>query len=299
MDARHLCTILNRYDMKFTTIRLRYIFIAAIIIAGMQGKSFAGGFPVRPGSLLLSPSVNYFFANKGWDSLRRLTPFASGGKFQSISYSLYAEYGISKRFTAVASLPFVNNTYSDSTGYKSQTAGFTDLELGIRYYLFNIDYVYYLTIQGTFITPMYSNGNANLGYGQQGAELKASFAGSGKVWGKNYYFTVENGIRQYFGNSGPLQDRYTVTLGLTLDRRFKHQISASLGGFYSTSSFSAGYDPTRVAANKNFAFNQVSLSYGYSFNRRVAMFLSAGTFVNGRNTGKGTSGSASVIIRPF
>jgi hypothetical protein len=284
--------------MKFNAIRLKYIFIAAIIIASLQGKSYAGGFPVRPRSLLLSPSVNYFFANKGWDSLRRLTPFASGGEFKSVSYSLYAEYGISKRFTAVASLPFVMNVYKDSTGYKSETNGFTDLELGIRYYLFNIDYIYYLTVQGTFIQPMYTN-NVNLGYGQQGAEIKFSFAGSGKVWGKNYYFTVENGIRQYFGSSGPLQDRYTATVGLTLDRRFKHQLSASLGGFYSTSSFNAGYDPTRVAANKNFAFNQVSLSYGYSFNRRVAMFLSAGTFINGRNTGKGSSGSASIIIRPF
>ncbi|MES2810373.1 MAG: hypothetical protein V4619_17195 [Bacteroidota bacterium] len=284
--------------MKLTAIRLRYFFIAVVFMTAAYNKSYAGGFPVRPGSLLLSPSVNYFFANKGWDSLRRQSPFANGGRFQSISYSIYSEYGISKRFTAVAMLPFVNNSYKDNTGYNSQTSGFTDLEVGLRYYVANIDYIYYFTIQGTFITPMYSN-NANLGYGQQGAELKAAFAGSGKVFGKNYYFTVENGVRQYFGSSGPLQDRYTVTVGLTLDRRFKQQLSASLGGFYSTSSFSSGYDPTRVAANKNFAFNQVSLSYGYSFNRRLAMFVTAGTFINGRNTGNGSSGSASVIIKPF
>lgn len=284
--------------MKFNPMRLKYLFITAVIMASLQGKSYAGGFPVRPHSLLLSPSVNYFFANKGWDSLRRLSPFASGGQFKSVSYSLYAEYGISKRFTAVASLPYVMNVYKDSTGYNSQTNGFTDLELGIRYYLFNIDYIYYLTVQGTFIQPMYTN-NINLGYGQQGAEVKFSFAGSGKIWSKNYYFTIENGFRQYFGSTGPFQDRYTVTAGLTLDKHFKHQLSASLGGFYSTSSFSAGYDPNHAAANKNFAFNQVSLSYGYSFTKRVAMFLSAGTFINGRNTGKGSSGSASVIIRPF
>jgi hypothetical protein len=283
--------------MKFTTIRLKYIFITAVIIATMQSKSYAG-FPVRPRSLLLSPSVNYFFANKGWDSLRKISPFASGGQFKSVSYSLYAEYGISKRFTAVASLPYVMNVYKDSTGYSSQTSGLTDLELGIRYYLFNIDYIYYLTIQGTFITPMYTN-NINLGYGQQGAELKASFAGSGKLLGKNYYFNIDNSVRQYFGSSGPLQDRYTVTAGITLDKHFKHQISASLGGFYSTSSLSSGYDPSHAAANKNFAFNQVSLSYGYSITKRMALFLSAGTFINGRNTGKGSSGSGSIIIRPF
>jgi hypothetical protein len=284
--------------MKLIAIRLKYFLLAALFFATANSHSFAGGFPVRPGSLLLSPSVNYFFANKGWDSLRRLNSFANGGRFQSISYSLYSEYGISKRFTAVASLPFVTNNYRDNTGYSSETAGFSDLEVGIRYYIANIDYKYYFTVQGTFITPLYTN-NANLGYGQQGAEIKAAFAGSGKVFGKNCYFTLENGFRQYFGSSGPLQDRYTATFGLTLDRRFKHQVSASLGGFYSTSSFSSSYDPTRVAANKNFAFNQVSLSYGYSFNRKMAMFLTAGTFINGRNTGNGTSGSASIIIKPF
>lgn len=284
--------------MKFTKTYFKYLLIAAVFFISSQNKSYAGGFPVRPGSLLLSPSVNYFFAKKGWDSLRRLTPFADGGQFKSISYSLYAEYGISKRLTFVALLPYVMNNYHTNTGFNSQTNGLTDLETGFRYYIANIDYIYYFTVQGTFIMPLYSN-TPSLGYGEKGGEVKFSFGGSGKVIGKNYYFTVENGLRQYFGTEGPFQDRYTATFGLTLDRRFKHQISASIGGFYSTSSFSKGFDPTKLASNKNFAFNQVSLSYGYSFTRRLALFLSAGKFINGRNTGDGSSASASIIVRPF
>jgi hypothetical protein len=284
--------------MKLTKNRLRCLLLAPILFIASHNISYAGAFPVRPGSLLLSPSINYFFANKGWDSLRRLSPFASGGQFQSVSYSLYSEYGISKRFTLVALLPYVMNNYHDNNGYNSQTNGLTDLEIGIRSYVANINYIYYFSVQGTFIMPLYNN-NINLGYGEKGAEIKASFGGSGHVLGKNYYFTVENGVRQYFGSSGPLQDRYTATFGVTLDRKFKQQLSATLGGFYSTSSFSAGYDPTHVAGNKNFAFNQVSLSYGYSFTKRISLFLTAGTFINGRNTGDGSSASASFIIRPF
>ncbi len=272
--------------------------MAVMLFFASQSASYAGGFPVRPGSLLLSPSVNYFFANKGWDSLRRLSPFASGGKFQSISYSLYSEYGLTKRLTLVASLPFVMNSYKDNAGYSNETNGFTDLEVGIRCYVANIDYIYYFTLQGTFITPLYAD-NPNLGYGEQGGEIKAAFGGSGHLLGKNYYFTVENGIRQYFGSQGPLQDRYTATFGITLDRRFHHQLSVSLGGFYSTSSFSAGYDAKKVASNKNFAFNQVSLSYGHTFGKRFSMFLTGGTFINGRNTGDGSSGSVAFIVKPF
>lgn len=269
-----------------------------VLCITIQSKSYGGAFPVRPGSWLLSPSINYFFANKGWDSLRRLSPFANGGEFRSISYSLYTEYGISRRFTLVAQLPFVTNHYSDTTGYNSQTNGFTDMEVSIRYYAFNINYIYYCSIQGTFIQPLYTN-NINLGYGQEGAEVKVSFGGSGHLLSKNYYFTVENGVRQYFGSSAALQDRYTGTFGLTLDRRFKQQISVTLGGFYSTSSLSGSYDPAHIASNKNFAFNQMSLSYGYSITRKFSIFVSAGKFINGRNTGDGSNVSASLILRPF
>lgn len=285
--------------MKNTKIYLQVLLLATVLIFALPRLTRAGGFPVRPGSLLLSPSVNYFFANKGWDSLRRTKPFDAQGRFHSINYSLYAEYGISRRLTFVALLPYAMNTYSDSTGKNNkQTNGLTDLEAGVRYYIANINYIYYFTIQGTFIMPMYTH-NDNLGYGQKGGEVKLAFAGSGHLFSKNYYFTLENGVRQYFGSQGPLQDRYTATFGLTLDRKFKQQLSASFGGFYSTSSFNNGYDPTKIASNKNFAFNQVSLSYGYSFSKQFSIFLTAGKFISGRNTGNGSSAAASFVIRPF
>lgn len=256
--------------------------------------SHAGGFPVRPKRLLLSPSFSYFYADRGWDSLRRKTLFPEGGQFESLGFSLYAEYGLSRRFTLVALLPYVKNTYEDNTA-KTVTMGFTDLEVGLRYYLANINYIYYFTIQGTFVQPLYTD--PGLGYNQQGAEIKLAFAGSGKVLGKNYYFTLENGVRQYFGPEGPIQDRYTGSFGLTLDRRFRHQVSVSLGGFYSASSFTR-FSPIQ-STNKNFAFNQASFTYGYTFSRRFSIFLSAGHFINGRNTGDGTTASASFLFKPF
>lgn len=281
--------------MKLNKTGLKYLLIAVLFIASQ--KSSYAGFPVRPRSLLLSPSVSYFFANKGWDSLSRLSPFKSNGKFTSVSYALYAEYGLTKRFTLVASVPYVMNVYQDSTGYRKATSGATDLETGVRYYLANINYIYYFTVQGTFITPLYNG--TDLGYRQNGAEIKLGFAGSGRLFGKNCYFTVANGIRKYFGTTGAVQDRYSGTFGLTLDRRLRQQFSISVGGFYSTSSFSGGFDPKAVNSAKNFAFNQASVSYGYSFSRAFSVFASAGTFINGRNTGNGSSASMSFIIKPF
>ncbi|MGN6637977.1 MAG: hypothetical protein ACTHJ8_03640, partial [Mucilaginibacter sp.] len=93
------------------------------------------------------------------------------------------------------------------------------------------------------------------------------------------------------------QDRYSGTFGLTLDKKFENQVSVTLGGFYSTSSFTK-FVPN-PAVNKNFAFNQVSLSYGHSFSRSFSVFVSGGTFINGRNTGDGSSVSLSLIIKSF
>jgi hypothetical protein len=155
---------------------------------------------------LLSPSFSYFYANKGWDSLRHKTPFADGGKFQSLGFSLYAEYGLSRRLTLVGLLPYVRNTYEDNNcqngklGPNRSGSGFTLLPGQHQLHLLLYHTGYLCTAR------LYTD--LSLGYKQQGAEIKLAFAGSGKVLGKNYYFTLENGVRQYFGSEGPIQDRY-------------------------------------------------------------------------------------------
>ena len=112
--------------MKFTKTHLKRFIVSAILLVALNHEVFAGGFPVRPKSLLLSPSVNYFFANKGWDSLGIKKPFLNNGQFSSFTYSLYAEYGISRRFTFVALLPYVINNFKQ-TGYNSTSMGLSEL----------------------------------------------------------------------------------------------------------------------------------------------------------------------------
>jgi hypothetical protein len=280
--------------MRFTKTPLKYLLVTLSLVTMLHRHSYADGFPVRPKTLLLNPSVSYFFANKAWDSLRVKHPFPLNGQFTAITYSLSAEYGISRRWTFVALLPYVMNTYQQ-TGFKNSSNGLTDLETGIRYYIANIDYRAYFMVTGTVITPLYTN--PALGYGLTGAEVKLSFAGTGHLFGNNCFYQLENGVRQYFGSTGPIQDRYTGTFGLTLDKAFKNQVSVTAGGFYSTSSFTKFV--VNPAVDKNFAFNQVSLSYGHSFSREFSVFVTGGTFVNGRNTGDGSSVSLSLVIKIY
>lgn len=270
-------------------------FIAAAILLSVAFTkiAYADGFPLRPGRLIISPSVGYFFANSRWDSVGHKEAFPKNGQFTSFSYSLYVEYGVSRRFSLIASLPYVINKYQQSD-YSSLNSGATDLETGLRYYLGNIAYKYYFSIQGTVITPLYTN--LNLGYGLTGAELKLSFAGSGHLFGDNSFYVLEDGVRQYFGSAGPLQDRYSGTYGISLDKKFKNQISATVSGVYSTSNNNQ-FNLLNPVNNKNFAFTQASLSYGHSFDKNFSLFISGGHFITGRNTGDGITASASLIYR--
>ncbi len=274
----------------------KILFVTLIFILTSQNVTYAdGGFPVRPGRLLISPSVSYFFANSQWDSTGVQKRFPNNGKYTSVGVTLYSEYGISRRFALVASVPYVFNNFTENIDPKStKSQGLTDLETGIRYYLANIDFIYYISLQGTAITPLYHD-KPDLGYGEEGAELKLAISGSGHLFGKSTYFNAADGVRQYFGTNGPIQNRYNGTFGISLDEDFKNQVSATLSGIYSQSN-DKSFTPV-FESNKDFNFLQASLSYGHSFTDEISLFLTGGRFITGRNTSVGNIVSLAFVYR--
>jgi hypothetical protein len=255
-----------------------------------------GGFPVRPGRLLISPSVSYFFANSQWDTTGGpKKAFANDGKYSSVGVTLYAEYGITRKWAAVVSVPYVFNNYTQNITPKSTTSsGLSDIETGIRYYLANIDFIYYFSLQGTAITPTYHD-NPSLGYGEEGAELKLAMSGSGTLFDRSIYFNAADGVRQYFGTNGPWQNRYNGTFGITLDKEFKNQISITGSGIFSEST-DKQFNPV-LEASKDYSFFELSLSYGRSFNDEFSVFATAGKFLTGYNTSAGTIFSLALVYR--
>jgi len=118
------------------------------------------------------------------------------------------------------------------------------------------------------------------------------------LFDRSVYFDASEAVRQYFGNQGPIQDRYQVTGGITLDKAFKNQVSLTFGGLWSESD-NKGFNYVNPEQAKNFAFKQLTLSYGHTFTSRFSTFLSVGQFLTGRNTGDGTSISLAVAYRLF
>jgi len=266
--------------------------ITALLCLLLSTRAYCG-WPTRPGRLIFSPSISYFTSNKDWDSLARRRVKANNGTFTSTSVNLYAEYGIVRKLAAYASLPYISYKLRDSINVPISKSGLGDAELGLKYYLANINYKYYFTLQGTAVIPMYKT--QGLGYAQPGGELRLGFSGAGKLGSKFYSLSIENGVRKYFGEDGPLQDRYSASFGITLDKKFHDQLTAGVSGIISASSFTAF--TRNIFTARDYEFTQVSLSYGHTFNSSFSMFLTASQFVVGRNTGIGTNGALALIYK--
>src|SRR6202012_4348543 len=104
-----------------------FLLFAALLFISTQTTYAQGGFPVRPGRILISPSIAYFNATTQWDSLGVKKPFANNGKYTSEAVTLFSEYGISRRFAFVATLPYVFNNYTQTGGPNTSSSGLTDL----------------------------------------------------------------------------------------------------------------------------------------------------------------------------
>jgi hypothetical protein len=296
VDARHFraflgCSLAIITSLLKTLLKL-FVCTASLLFAWSNFSYADGGFPVRPGRLLISPSASYFFSSSKWDSAGVKAPFAKNGKYTSFGITLLAEYGINKRFAVVATLPYVVNSYRQDD-YKNTSTGLTDVETGLRYYLANINFIYYFSLQATAITPLYSN--TALGYAEEGGELKLALSGTGRLFNRSTYFNVFDGVRQYFGTDGPIQNRYNGTFGITLDKMFANQVAVTLSGINSVSN-NKSFSPV-LNSDKDYSFLQASVSYGHSFTREASLFISGGKFLTGRNTADGASITLAFIYR--
>lgn len=269
------------------------IFIAAILlVANTVHYSFAGGTPVRKGAYVLTTSFSYFSSTQKWDVNGKAEDYANKGYFNSGGVSVYGEYGASRQVTLIASLPYSYNTYQ-SAG-KSITQGIGDAEFGARYYLGNVDFKFYVALQGTMVVPLYNVNTSQLGFGAFGADFKLLGSGSAPVGGESsFFYSLEVGGRQYFNETGPFQFRSSATLGYSFDK--ENLISLSSAGILSTSSNKQFQN--NILLNKDFRYVNATASIGHVFAPALAVYVNYTKFFVGRNTGIGSNASLSFITR--
>ncbi|GAB3760410.1 hypothetical protein GCM10028817_36430 [Spirosoma pomorum] len=244
------------------------------------------------------PGLYYYQASKYWQPTGPVEAFGDNGKFQSVSVRLYGEYGLSNRLTMVCTLPFAANQYK-SERQDNRNSGLTDLELGLRYNLLNVNNRRYLSLQAIGVVPLYQNATKipYLGYASSGAEAKLLYAGSLKLAKRDAYFNTEVGLRRFF-KVGPRpvnQATMLATFGWYVSP--KNVLTGELSGLISYSNMFRELNPVNPTVNTDFRFAKATIGYGRQLGGNNWLYANVYTDVYGRNVGIGSGFSLTSVIR--
>lgn len=272
-----------------------------MMVSLFQQKAMAQ-FPVGAGRFMLAPTYNYYHANGYWDKNGLYNSYASGGKFTSNYFGLYGAVGIDRKWEFVFNVPFVVQTYSDSSRFV-QNGSLGDVTLGLSYYTPMADPQKHFSVTGSIIIPLYQNiplpaslstvTPPFVGFQTTGGELKLDYSGSTEEVWKSSYYVLEAGARQYFSVYGPTQFFGSATFGTALDDDWK--LSGKLSGVNSSSNYIAG--STADGVNRDFSYFRIELSIGRKVSKATQLYASIFQDVSGRNIGKGSGFSVFAVIR--
>jgi hypothetical protein len=288
---------LQRQTKRSNTF-FKVITLAAFLIASMGGQTaLAGGKPVGKKRLFLIPALAYFFNSSYWDPNGVHKTYDNGEHFGSTILSLNSEYGLTRRLSLVGSVPFIINKVT-TNDYSASISGFGDGLFGMRYYVANIDYNVYFSVQGELIVPLYASDiNKRLGYDKLGSDVRFIGAGDFSIGSKKFYWELNTGFVDYFGGDGPFQLKNSLSLSYSINKRNQISVAGTSLYSYSRAKNDNSVNPLDVSDTKQFNFNQITGSYSYSIKRNKSLFFSFSKFLTGTNTGAGTTLSVGYVYK--
>src|SRR5580698_6149245 len=115
--------------------KLRSQYFAACLFIGfiLPFKTFAG-FPIGKYRDIVVPSFNYYTQTDHYDVYGNYVKGASGARFSSYSFSIFAGYGISRKLDLLVTVPYLYQVNNLGTGNKTITSqGAGDMVAGLSY----------------------------------------------------------------------------------------------------------------------------------------------------------------------
>ncbi len=248
--------------------------------------AYAGGRPVGKKRLFIIATSSYYFANKFWDENGNAQPYTYNGKYSTLSLTINAEYGLSRRVSLSASIPYSANFFNSTAG-NTTNAALGDASVGMSYYIANIAYRTFFSVQANFLFPLYQNSlTADHGYGELAGNTQFLAAGDFKLWDKSFSFGANVGASQYFGSLAPFQLTFGGSLGFTVSKKNQVSLSETTATSYSPSK---AFDPNSPVPAKDYTYNELTATFAHNISRRRSLFFSATRFINGKNTGIGNT----------
>lgn len=273
--------------MKYMLTLVFFALISSVVYAG---------FPIGRGKHLLVPSYNLYQAKGYWDANGNYVDYTNSGKFVSHYFGLYGGVGLTEKLDFIGNINYTMQRKTE-TNFSEQNSSFGDATLGVQYLLNSFDYYKFLTVTGSFIIPLYQNDVAKqpyAGFQQVGGEVKLGFSGTNRERLKNTYYDINFGVRQFFNSEGPTQVFYDALFGVPLDDLNK--LTFSFSGINSSSTQNT-FNPNNLLLNREFSYFRLTMGYGRKINQNYQFFVNIFSDITGKNTGKGSGGSISLVAK--
>ena len=114
---------------------VKTLLLSGLIFVLIAGPVFAGAWTREKGGVYAQITANKYTADENFDNDGNKEDFADNGEFSDENMNLYLEYGLADELTMVASWSYKWLEYEDDL-VRNETDGFSDLELGMKYRLF-------------------------------------------------------------------------------------------------------------------------------------------------------------------
>jgi hypothetical protein len=237
---------------------------------------------------------NYFSSDQHFD--RDSDVVDSGAKFTDFNFTYYGEYGLRDNLTVFTSVPVKKLESDPDTGPTATNSGIGDIDLGLRYNLYNEDWGL-ISIQGLVKLPAAYDADDDLplGNGQRDVEVRLLYGKS--LYPKPMYFGAEVGYR-WRAEEPSDEYKYLLEFGYSVTDKFS--LRTKLDGTTSAKnadkiSSGPGDNPNPTLA-PDFDLGKLELTAGYTIKKNNYLEFTLTPTIYGRDTADGLTISIAYIL---
>lgn len=242
---------------------------------------------------MLINSLFYYHANAFWDINRNLSRYDDEGYYNSLTYRVYIEHGISRNVTGILNFPYTKASFQNLDFSESRHSG-GDIEAGLAWRFYERSEDFMLSARLLFIWPSYDTKSTPVpGFGYSGIDAQLIAAGGFMLGNREAFYAVSGGFRKYLGTN-IYQWLYSIGGGFNL--RDHLELLFELSGRWSESSDET-FTPEDLLLNTNFDFHKAGIGLLWMVSPDNLGFLAqVYTDYSGSRVAKGKSASFAVIL---
>ncbi len=254
---------------------------------------FAGAWVQEEGKQLHITTYSFYTTERSFGSHGDLDRIPNNGRFTKHELNHYAEFGLTKRFTAIGNFFFDFLEFKDD-GSRDRNQGFSDQELGGRLNLTTDPLIF--SLQGLVIFPTYSlKTTPLLGNKDTGVEGRLLFAKEFSFFRVPSYVNTEVGVRF---REGEPSDQLRYQLGWGLKPAEGWELILALDGIEGLRNEKPLIVSNNVVINPDFSFLKLTGSLVIPIvPNRVSFEIGGFRHLSGRDTGEGWGVKSAVWLR--